>query len=270
MTRGVDAAVHRAKRVVLVLAGGAEVDAAGRLVEARHVQGVVHQFVDAFVFRRGKGHHGDAQLCLQLVHADGAAVGLHLVHHVERQHHGDAQFHDLHGQVQVALDVRAVDDVDDAVGLFVQQEVARDDLLVGIRRQRVDARQVGDGCLGVRADGAVLAVHRDAGEVADVLVCARELVEQRGFAAVLVAYQREHQRAGFRGGAAGVGAVCLFGRAELAKAGVGHGLAVGGDGCGIGCACAASCRRARCAMRAGGGDAIDRVKRPHAHVVRFA
>ena len=90
VTRGVDAAVHRAKRVVLVLAGGAEVDAAGRLVEARHVQGVVDQLVDAFVFRRGNRHHGDAQLGLKLVHADGAAVGLHLVHHVERQHHGDA------------------------------------------------------------------------------------------------------------------------------------------------------------------------------------
>ena len=40
-------------------------------------------------------------------------------------------------------------------------------------------------------DRAVLAVHRDAGEVADMLVRAGDLVEQRRFAAVLVADQRK-------------------------------------------------------------------------------
>ena len=41
------------------------------------------------------------------------------------------------------------------------------------------------------ADGAVFAVYCDAGEVAYVLVRAGKLVEQRGFAAVLIANQGE-------------------------------------------------------------------------------
>ena len=265
--RGMDAAVHRAERVVLLRACGAEVDAAGRLVEARHMQGVVDQLVDALVLRRGNGHHGNAQLSLELVHAHGAAVGLDLVHHVERQHHGDAQLHDLHGQVQVALDVGAVDDVDDSVGFLVEQEVARDDLLVGVRRQRVHARQVGDGGLGVPADGAVLAIDRDAREVADVLVRARELVEQRGLAAVLVAHQREGERAGLRGGAARVGAVGLLGRAELAEAGVRQRGAVG-TGCGS--RGGTGGLRARDIGAGRGVGAILQVERPDMHVVGFA
>ena len=46
----------------------------------------------------------------------------------------------------------------------------------------------------VVADHAVLAVHRNAGKVAHMLVGAGQLVEQRGFAAVLIAGQGKGQR----------------------------------------------------------------------------
>ena len=52
------------------------------------------------------------------------------------------------------------------------------------------------------ADHAVLAVHRNAGKVAHMLVGAGQLVEQRGFAAVLIAGQGKGQRCtGGNGGA---------------------------------------------------------------------
>ena len=67
------------------------------------------------------------------------------------------------------------------------------------------------------AYGAVLAVHRDAGKVAHVLVGPGELVEQCGLSAVLVAYQRERQQAAFRQGvAAALGVELAF----LAQTGV--------------------------------------------------
>ena len=50
------------------------------------------------------------------------------------------------------------------------------------------------------ADLAVLSVHRYTGEVAHVLVGAGELVEQGGFAAVLVACKGKHQRGPVRNG----------------------------------------------------------------------
>ena len=189
----VQAAVHRAVALLRV----AEVLAAGPLLILRDVDGVVDQLADALVFRRGDGDDRDAQPGFQLVDADGAAVLADLVHHVEREHHGHIQLHELHGQVEVALDVGRIHDVDDALGLVAQQELAGDQLLARVRGHGVDARQVGDQRVRVAPDDAVLAVDGHAGEVAHMLAGAGELVEERGLAAVLVAGEREGEhRAG--------------------------------------------------------------------------
>ena len=201
---GVDAPVHRA---------GAEVQPLGLFPVQRHLHGVLDELVDALVLGRRDGDDRDAQGLLQVVHMHRVAVGPHLVHHVQRQHHGDAQLDELQGQVEVALDVGGVHDVDDAVRLVVHQKIPGHDLLAGVGREGIDARQVHHRGLGMLADLAVLAVHRHAGEVAHVLVGAGELVEQGGLAAVLVARQREHQGRVLRQGRA------LF----LAVAGVGDG-----------------------------------------------
>ena len=113
-------------------------------------------------------------------------------------------------------------DVDDAVGLLLQDEIAGHDLLAGIGRERVDARQIGDSGLGMAADDAVLAVHRHAGEIAHVLVGTRQLVEQRRLAAVLVAGQRKGQRRALGQGRARLARVVAGRFAKLAHAGVGH------------------------------------------------
>ena len=65
---------------------------------------------------RGDGHHGDAEHPLEPVDVDRAAVGRDLVHHVRREDHGPVEFHELEREVEVALDVGGVDDVDDRVG----------------------------------------------------------------------------------------------------------------------------------------------------------
>ena len=49
-------------------------------------------------------------------HVDVVAVLLHLVHKVERYDHRPLQLQKLGGQVEVALNVGGVDDVDDGVG----------------------------------------------------------------------------------------------------------------------------------------------------------
>ena len=173
--------------------GRAEVQAARAFAVARHVQCVLHELGDALVLGGADGNHRDAQEALQPVDVHGAAVGRELVHHVKRQHHGAVELHELEREVEVPLYVGGVDYVDDGIGVGVQDELAAHDLLAGVGRQRVDARQVRDRGLGVPADLAVLAVHGDAGEVAHVLVGARELVEERGLSAVLVAGEGKGQ-----------------------------------------------------------------------------
>ena len=212
----VQAAVHGAA----VVAGVAEVLPAGKLLVARHMDRVAHELVHALALDGGYGHHGNAQHVLHQVHVDRAAVALDLVHHVEREHHGLVQLHQLHRQVQVALDVRGVHDVDDGVWLLLQYVLAAHELLRAVRGERVDARQVRHVRVGVPLDGTALAVHRDAGEVAHVLVRARELVEERGLAAVLVAREREAKHFSLRHRMRVVARahVHLVGQAVLAKA----------------------------------------------------
>ena len=175
--RGVDAPVDGPQGVILVGVVRAKVDAHRGLPVAGDVDGVVDQLVDALVLHRRDGHHRDAQGLLQLVDPDRAPVGPHLIHHVQGQDHGDAQLHELHGQIEIALDVRGIDDVDDAVRLRLQQKAPGDDLLAGIRGEGVDARQVGHGGLRVASDRAVLSVHGDTGEITHVLVGPGELVK---------------------------------------------------------------------------------------------
>ena len=120
-----------------------------------------------------------------------AAVAAHLIHHVEREHHRDAELHELHREIEIALEIRRVDDVDDAVGMRMQQEITRDDLLIRVRRERVDARQIRHARLGMQAHLPILAVDRHAGEIPHMLVRACELIEERRLAAVLIADERE-------------------------------------------------------------------------------
>ena len=75
--------------------------------------------------------------------------------------------------------------------IFLQNEVAGNQLLTAVGRHGIDAREIRDERVRIAADDAGLAVDRDAGEVADVLIGAGELVEERRLAAVLVAYERE-------------------------------------------------------------------------------
>lgn len=174
--------------------GRTEVQATGALEEPRHVQGMIHQLADALVAGSANGDNRHAQQALEQVDVHGAAVGRHLVHHVESDDHGAIELHKLQRQVQVAFDVGGVDDIDDGIGMLVKDKLAAHNLLARVRRQGVNAGQVGNARLGVVTDSAVLAVDRHAGKVTDVLVGARKLVEQRGLTAVLVAGEGKVKR----------------------------------------------------------------------------
>ncbi len=212
--RGVQTAVHRAAVVVLA----AEVLPLRLLLIAGDVHRVVHQLVHALVLHRRDRHHRHPQQRLHGVDVDGAAVAGDLVHHVERHDHRHVHLQQLHGEIEVSLDVAGVHDVDDGAGLLPEHEVPAHQLLAGVGGHGIDARQVGDERVGLAADHAVLPVDGHAGEIADVLVGAGELVKERGLAAVLVADQRERERRPLRERVAAALGVEL---ALLAQTGVG-------------------------------------------------
>ena len=67
------------------------------------------------------------------------------VHHVEHEDDGPAEVEDLVDEVEVPLEVRGIDDAEDAVGLrrvgaAAEQDVAHHRLVGRARGQRVGAR----------------------------------------------------------------------------------------------------------------------------------
>ena len=131
MHYAVDAAVHRSAVVILA----AEVLALGLLLVFCYMQGMLYEFVDALVPGRGYRHHRNAQQALHLVHAHRAAVAFDLIHHVECQHHGDVELKELHGKIEIPLDVAGVHDVDYGAGLLLQDEAPGDQLLGSVGRK---------------------------------------------------------------------------------------------------------------------------------------
>ena len=100
----------------------------------------------------------------------------------------------MHGQVEVALDVGGIHDVDDAAGLIFQDEATADNFFARVGAEAVYAREVGDGGFGMAFDDAVLAVDGHAREVADVLLATRQLIEQCGLSTVLIAHEGKGER----------------------------------------------------------------------------
>ena len=182
MDRAVDRAVSRAEILL------------DRLFAIfRDMYSVRNKLADTLVLGRADRNDRHAQDLLHKVDIDRAAVAGQLIHHVQRDNDRPVRLKKLHRQIQVALDIRRVNDIDDRVRLVVQNKIPRHDLLFGIRRHRIDARQVRYDRIRVSDYRAVLTVDCYAREIAHMLVRARKPVEKRRLSAVLIAHQRERK-----------------------------------------------------------------------------
>ena len=106
---------------------------------------LLEELLDALVLKSGDHHNRAAELLGKLVRVDLVAVLLDQVGHVEGNDHGQAGLDDLKRQVQVALQVGGIDDLDDNIGLAAHEVIARALLLGAVGGKRVDAREVRDG-----------------------------------------------------------------------------------------------------------------------------
>ena len=155
----------------------AEVIPSGRLLIQRHMQGVIYQLVDAFIFCRGNGNHRNPEGFLHGVDIDRAAVSPNLVHHIKSQHHGNIQFHKLHGQVEIPLDIGSVHNIDNSFGFFPDNKLSGNNFLAGIGRKRINTGQIGNQCVRLSLYLPALSVYGHAGKIPHVLVGACKLVK---------------------------------------------------------------------------------------------
>ena len=142
---------------------------------------------DAGALQSGDLNDLAAQLTGQLLDVDLVAVLLDDIHHVDGDDDRDAQLGQLRGEVEVALEVGAVDDVQDGIRALRDQIVTGDDFLQRVRRKGIDTGKVHDDDVLMLLKPAFLLLDGDAGPVANELVRARQGVEQRCFAAVRIA-----------------------------------------------------------------------------------
>ena len=106
---------------------------------------LLEKLLDTLVLK-GRDHHDRAtELLGELVRVDLIAVLLDQVGHVEGDDYGQAGLDNLKRQVQVALEVGGVDNLDDHIGLAAHEIIARALLLGAVGGKRVDTREVRDG-----------------------------------------------------------------------------------------------------------------------------
>ena len=132
--------------------------------------GLLSRLLDARALEGGDGNDLAVKRFGERGEIDHVAVLFHNVHHVDGDEHGNSQLHELRGEVEVALQIGAVHDVQDGVGTMVGEVVARHDLLEGVGRKRINTRKVGDRDVCMAFELAVLLLYRDARPVSDVLV----------------------------------------------------------------------------------------------------
>ena len=89
-----------------------------------------------------RGDHRHSQQRAELVDAQAVATLLQLIEHIQRTNHTEVHIHQLGCQVEVALQIAGVNDIDDDIGGVVHQLPANVQFLRTIGRQRVSARQV--------------------------------------------------------------------------------------------------------------------------------
>ena len=93
-----------------------------------------HQTVQTLFFQSGHGNDRQTDLLLQFPLVDLIAVFLHDVDHVQGDDDGNVDLHKLSGKIKVSFQIGRVDDVDDAVRLFVQNIIPGDDLFRRVGR----------------------------------------------------------------------------------------------------------------------------------------
>ncbi len=141
-----------------------------------------------FGYRRHERHV--EQLAHRLV-VETVSGSYQLVVHVERGHHIQLHIYELRSKKHITLYIGAVYHIDYHVKIVLLQMLRHHPLLWRVCRYGICAGQIGEAYPVVaETDRSLRRIDRDARIVAHMLVKTRQIVEQRGFTAVGVAYQR--------------------------------------------------------------------------------
>ena len=113
---GMQASVQRSA----VLAFGiAEVHSARTLLKFRYMKGMVDEFLNAFISGGRNRNDRNSKGRFQFINLNRSAVGVDLVHHIQRQNHRNIKLNELQRQVHIAFNIGRVHNVDNALWLIL-------------------------------------------------------------------------------------------------------------------------------------------------------
>ena len=135
-------AVKSSMVVILI----AEIRDARLLLIACDMDRMLHELAHPLIFDSGDRDDRDLQEPLHLINQDGASIVFHFIHHIDRKHHRYPKLHQLHGEIEIAREIRRIHDIDDPRRLLLEDKFTRDDLLTRVRRKRIDPRLFLSAC----------------------------------------------------------------------------------------------------------------------------
>ena len=94
-------------------------------------------------------HHFTSQFFTHFLHIDGIPVLFDEIHHIDRHHHRKADFDELGRKVKVSFQVRAIDDIQDGIGLFIDQVIPGHLFFQCIGGKGINPRKVLDDDIGM-------------------------------------------------------------------------------------------------------------------------
>ena len=137
----------------------------------------LQQLLNPFIFNRTDWHNGNPQLLTHAADIHCTAIIAHFIHHIQRQNHGNIHLNQLQSQIKISLDIGCIYDIDNAIGLFIQNKISGNDFLTGIGTDGIDSRQIHHRAILLPADFTDFLIYRYSGEIADMLIGACQLVK---------------------------------------------------------------------------------------------
>ena len=146
----------------------------------------LHRIIDGFSPQRGDLHHSASQCPAKFFGVDLIAVFPDEVHHVDRDDNRAPDLHKLCRQIQVALNIGAIHNIENDIRLVVNQVIPGNYLLKCVGAEGIDARQILNDDILVFLVSPLFLFHCHARPVADILIASRQRIEQCGLAAVRI------------------------------------------------------------------------------------
>ena len=102
------------------------------------------RFHHACVLQGGDFNNLASKLSGKLFGIDLVSVFLYDIHHIDGNNHRNTEFRQLSRQIQISLQIRTVDDVEDRIRSLTDQVVSRHHFLQRVGRKRINSREVRD------------------------------------------------------------------------------------------------------------------------------